>query len=291
MRTEELKKVSFKIDPLIQESIGDHNIKYVATNESVDQIVAALDPKEDDSLLAILGGGEQTLGLLERIRKGKVVGVDVQKYQVVLAAFKLKLITIFEREEYVRIMGGNNLHGNILYRNKLEENVKEVFRSWGLDINFFSFCDDFDQFLDIWWTGTKVMSFLREDEKYKKVKYNSSDIKLVHVNFSEYVTQISDQSFNLVYVSNVFDYYQKREMSVCLEEVRRSLKFGGKFYASTRTNESSSPFERDASMERMEMFKKFFQEDQESYRKGKEQELDGCLGSPGWGDFFVGTKV
>lgn len=130
------------------------------------------------------------------------------------------------------------------------------------------------------------MGFLQDDKRYGRVRCSSSKIMLVCSDFLDYLNCAQDSSFDMVYVSNLFDHMEDL-IARCkaLGEIKKILRPGGKFYCSSA----------DSYKLRNIPLKEFFEEDREAYQRGLSHSQRDCLGSPSpgcrdLGDFFIGIK-
>jgi hypothetical protein len=79
---------------------GFPNLQYSITNECLDSIVKALNLRERDAVLAILGSGDQAFSLLES--GARVVAVDTNYSQVDYAKWRARLLEDERFEKFVK---------------------------------------------------------------------------------------------------------------------------------------------------------------------------------------------
>lgn len=99
------------------------NVAFPYTNETLDAIIAGLDVKQGDNILAVLGSGDQAFAMIAE--GAKVVGIDTSELQIKYAK---------QRIEYLK---QGNTDGFLKYPQKEEmdeedaENCKRYFNSEG----------------------------------------------------------------------------------------------------------------------------------------------------------------
>ncbi|MEK6968912.1 MAG: class I SAM-dependent methyltransferase [Nanoarchaeota archaeon] len=249
---------------------------YYVTNESVDQIVASLNPRGDEEILGIIGAGDQLLGLSEKLSTGRIYGVDYNPFQVFLAGLKIELIYNLGREEYLNFL--NNRFANKKWM-ELFDNLSKVVPSSKQDY----LCSIADNFApELAGGNTEFVGFIHDDKRFEQVRRNLSRINLVQADVRTVFSELPANHFDMIYLSNVFDHLSILDMrEKIVPESKRILKKGGRIYISTV---------EDVRYWTLEL-KKGFREDRDAYKKGREKLKEGALGSPEWmGDFYVGIK-
>ncbi|MBU0470241.1 MAG: class I SAM-dependent methyltransferase [Nanoarchaeota archaeon] len=247
---------------------------YPITNESTDQIVAALSPDKESRLLCILGGGDQTLGLLEKISSGTVQGIDHNPVQVALSAIKIELISLLDQQQYLALLQGD------IKENEKEE-IKKHLKKAPLIVH--PYLDSALELLDkINPEELSRIGFLWNKNRYQKIKDHFSEIECYQAEMVDYLENLSADNFDSIYISNIFDYLEPKNENKFLKNLRRVVKPKGKIYSSTLCPNPDF----------FEVFKAYFSEDEKAYQEGLKNTQKKVLGSPqGLGNFFVGIKI
>lgn len=254
---------------------------YYVTNESVDQIVASLNPQGDEEILGIIGAGDQLLGLSEKLSTGRIYGIDYNPFQVFLAGLKIELIHNLDREQYLNFLNGRFAKKEFAKKEwiKLFDNLSKVVPSSKHDY-LHSIANKFAP--ELAGGNTEFVGFIHDDKRFEQVRRNLSRVNLVQADVRTAFSELPANHFDMIYLSNVFDHLSIFDVRHNLvPESERILKKGGRIYISTAENIRYWTPE----------LKKGFQEDRDAYKKGWEKWKMGALGSPEWvGDFYIGIK-
>lgn len=92
--TEEIRKLKSDIKNSIKK------VEHHTTNENLDAIIAGLDLKPDDSVLAVAGSGDQAFAILEYVRKVEAVDINPNQIDFIklnVKALKLNKYDLFQR--------------------------------------------------------------------------------------------------------------------------------------------------------------------------------------------------
>lgn len=246
--------------------------RYSISNESVEQIVEALDLQRDHRVLSILGGGDQALGMLGRVDEGRIYGFDINARQIILTAVKSELIAILDCPQYLRF-----LQGKLQQREK--ETIKRYFRECPEAVRntVDDIVDNFNLEAD---DDIELLGYHKDADWFQAIGRNIKNLELFQ-HFLPSPFHFPQHFFDRVYLSNVFDYIERENEPKLVQEIKRISKPNGQIYAATFGEKSDN----------LRSLIGNFKEDEKSYDRAMGVRSKGALGSKkGFGDFFIGIN-
>jgi hypothetical protein len=96
-------------------------LRFDATNESLDAVIAGLNPKQGDNILAVLGSGDQACAMVAE--GAKVYGVDINPDQVRYAGDRKGYVEKGDFASFLGTISGSNVHSHEYFKanNRLEK--------------------------------------------------------------------------------------------------------------------------------------------------------------------------
>ncbi len=252
-------------------------LEYPFTNESIEQIVRAMDLQGHEKVAAIVGGGEQALAMLAQLPEGQVYGFDINPTQIISLALKVEMINVLSLNEYVSFVKSiDHLEPTIV--NSLEKLIRTIEESQGPQLPVRQIYSSL-KYLNL---KTHSADAIFSYQGYFSIKRNVSNLNLSLGDLREGLN-FPDESLDWVYLSNTVDYLSPGENLSLVQEVARVLVRGGRVYACSYGDFSNLLKLRTSGLLR---------EDFGAYKRGNISSSRNLYGnSPIGKNFYVGQKI
>lgn len=196
-----------------------YDLQWTCTNEDMQTLELALDPQPADTIVAIVGGGEQVFSLAQHLDTGSVLGMDKNPFQIAQGYLKQALLS-FNCEEYVSFLNGKRR--NQLWE-KLQHTIPTQYMIYGKRVCAFR-SGEIDQRLmlrDIY----ERIPWLADDAHFARVAQHAQKVSFHERYITEALHDLPSESVDKIYLSNVI----VTDIS-CDKELCRVLRSGGRLY-------------------------------------------------------------
>ncbi len=211
-------------------TFDEHSFIYKKTNERLQDMHEILENKK--KILCVIGSGDQILNALLSIPE-RIDAFDISSFPMYFLELKIAAIKTLTREEFISffiddIDRKNEEYYDDLYfdkiRTELPSNIKEF---WDY---LFNFNDWYEIYNSTLFSSEPVIKsyaliqnkYLKEDEYYRlrdildttKINYIQSDLLNLDI----------DESYDLIYLSNIIQYVDKEKYKEKLEGLSKKIK-------------------------------------------------------------------